>query len=93
MEKCNCYHAKNSDSTIGECWGTKGCELTDCQGDKKWCNFYPEIREQAYKEAAQTINSHSQYLTRYEIIEIVNDAAYERGKKVPCEFYERLIKC
>ena len=93
MEKCNCYHAKNSDSTIGECWGTKECELTNCQGDKKRCNFYPEIKEQARKEAAQTIDSYSQYLTRREIVEIVNDAAYERGKKVPLEFYERLIRC
>ena len=70
----------------GECMGTKECESTNCQGDRKRCNFYPQFREQACKEVAQ-------YLTQREIIEIVNDAARERGKKVPFEFYERLIKC
>lgn len=61
LGKCKCYHIQKQNkysnygttsSTIyqGICWGTKECEQCFCQGDRTKCDFYPEIREQAYNE-------------------------------------------
>lgn len=69
MDKCKCYHTQNKrnylydvysgncinwkDITIGVCWGTKECEECFCNGDRTKCDFYPEVRLKAQKEAIE----------------------------------------
>ena len=31
--------------TEGRCWGTKECDLCNCEGDESKCDFYPEKRK------------------------------------------------
>lgn len=31
----------------GECWGTKECERCKCDGDRRKCDFYEKVREEA----------------------------------------------
>jgi len=46
-------YPKNNDkieSEVGVCWGTKEQEHCYCDGDKKKCDFYPEVIEKAKQE-------------------------------------------
>lgn len=70
---------------VGECLGTKECEECKCGGDQKKCDFYSYIRENAKEKLIE-------YLTRQEIVDIVNKAACACGKKVPEEFYKALYE-
>jgi len=40
-EKCECYHVEYGKSV---CWGTKEREVCNCEGIKRNCNFYEEVR-------------------------------------------------
>lgn len=102
MKLCESYHHKVNlfdGDYVGECWGTKECEPTYCQGNPIKCQFYPEIAEQAKREIEQQENSFAKkqtqsYFTQEEIIEIVNEAARKLNKTVPIEFYKRMFsKC
>lgn len=65
MEKCKSYYVqryikgwKDGDSPIldrevGVCYGTKEQEECSCGGDRTKCNFYPEIKAKAQKEALE----------------------------------------
>jgi len=45
FEMCDCYHIVNTNEGFkGECWGTREREICRCQGDPKYCDFYPEKR-------------------------------------------------
>ena len=65
MEKCNSYHLQPTikytyhplmgrpiahDVEVGVCWGTKECERCNCGGDRRQCDFYPEVREKAIRK-------------------------------------------
>ena len=47
-EKCKCWHPELRDF-IGRprCWGTKEAEGCVCGGDRRKCDFYPEVRKAA----------------------------------------------
>lgn len=64
MDKCKCYHTqfittKNysldciSTESYSVCFGTKECEKCSCGGDRTKCDFYPEVRLKAQKEAIE----------------------------------------
>ena len=44
MDKCECYHVEYGKT---ECWGTKECEVCNCEGDTNKCDFYPEKKEKS----------------------------------------------
>lgn len=62
MKKCESYHTRERyiydpyittmKHTIveGICYGTKEQETCHCEGNKCYCDFYPEVREKALKE-------------------------------------------
>jgi Lar family restriction alleviation protein len=41
---CDCYHLENGRLV---CWGTKEKEGCRCGGDRRKCDFYPEVRRKA----------------------------------------------
>lgn len=72
MKKCNSYHTQTKrryeynpitgeptghDVEVGVCWGTKEMDQCSCNGDRTKCDFYPEIREKAYKEDNMLIDT------------------------------------
>lgn len=100
MKLCESYHCKTNifdGDYVGECWATKECEPTYCQGDRTKCQFYSEIAKQAKREQEQEkIESASpvqKTLDRNEIIDIVNIAAQKLNARVSPEFYERMFRC
>jgi hypothetical protein len=60
MKKCDCYHIQSTikykDDCIpfmahdGVCWGTREQDICSCGGDRTKCDFYPDVREKAFKE-------------------------------------------
>lgn len=59
--KCDCYHSIDKvlywppdevpiTFKTGCCWGTKEREECSCGGDRKKCDFYPEVRKKAIQE-------------------------------------------
>ena len=63
--KCKSYHIQPTlrytyhpftgqpiahDVEVGVCWGTKETDECSCGGDRTKCDFYPEVREKAFKE-------------------------------------------
>lgn len=41
------------DVEVGYCSGTRECDDCNCDGDRTKCDFYPEVREKAQREAAE----------------------------------------
>ena len=58
MKNCDYYHEErysengSSEYSIGFCSGTREREKCSCKGNRSKCNFYPEVRKDALKEAA-----------------------------------------
>jgi hypothetical protein len=48
MKKCDCWYVDNTN--LARCNGTKEQDACMCGGDRKHCDFYPEIRLRAEKE-------------------------------------------
>nr|DAG87236.1 MAG TPA: hypothetical protein [Herelleviridae sp.] len=42
---CDCYHSLPNNE--GECWGTKERDRCYCNGDGRYCPYYPEKRNSA----------------------------------------------
>lgn len=42
---CDCYHSLPNNK--GECWGTRERERCYCNGDERYCSYYPEKRNSA----------------------------------------------
>lgn len=72
MNKCDCFHVQEKltylyhpltgkpltiNSAVGVCWGTPERDECTCNGDRRKCNFYPEIRKKAKKENNNEKNS------------------------------------
>ena len=111
MERCNYYDIQyrynyntGVKKEIGRCNGTKECEECSCGGDRRKCDFYAYIREQAEEEfdaevrkalkdlqAVHLMPVEDQYLSQQEILNLVIDGAQTLNKKVPAEFLERLF--
>lgn len=51
---CNAYHPMKNDDPYamfgskynGRCWGTREIDPCRCGGDRRKCDFYPEVREE-----------------------------------------------
>ena len=52
MEKCSSYHNAyyHGDIEIGQCWGTKKRYMCYCEGDRRKCDYYEDVREKAMEE-------------------------------------------
>ena len=64
MSKCNCYVNQKvfrnydplfgrKEEVVGVCNGTKERDICSCGGDRTKCDFYPEVREKAFKETKE----------------------------------------
>lgn len=60
MNKCECYEEKEVVDSylydrrlIGICNGTKERDECRCGGNPAKCDFYPEIREKAYRQTQE----------------------------------------
>lgn len=83
--RCDCYHIESKrrytyhpitkdpirhDITVGVCWGTKEINECSCDGDRSKCDFYPEVREKAKKNATiKDAISHFKYGISHDIFE------------------------
>lgn len=82
-DKCFCWHTRTNPwgEEVPECWGVKYGSTCKCGGDESKCDFYPDKARE-----------HQKTLTLQEIIDIVNDSARKLNKRVPVDFYERLLR-
>ena len=78
----------------GYCIATKEQQYCSCGGDESKCDFYSYIRERAINNVIENTNNaiENEYLTRQEIVNIVNKTACACGKRVPEEFYKALYE-
>lgn len=51
MERCSCWHERDSSNSLDRCFGTKEMDACSCGGDRSKCDFYPEVRNEAVLEA------------------------------------------
>lgn len=118
--KCNCYHKENKkiytyhpatglpiehNVDVGICWGTKEMDECDCGGNKIKCDFYPEVREEAKRDATiQEAINHYNYGISHDIFKepvtsYAKIAVEAMGKQIPQKvikeayFYGYLHRC
>lgn len=65
--KCDCYHESKKiifwppdeapmTINIGSCWGTRERDECSCGGNRRKCDFYPEVRKKAEERLFSAIN-------------------------------------
>lgn len=50
MDRCSCWKEHQSEYDIDRCFGTKEMDACSCGGDRRKCDFYPEVRNEAILE-------------------------------------------
>lgn len=103
MKKCESYHTRERyiydpyittmKHTIveGICYGTKERETCDCEGNECYCDFYPAVREKAFKEKEFKQNT---TVPALDILKFYLDSSHEKNDVIyiPKFMVEKMIE-